>query len=137
MDNDSFLKIYPSKIETHHLNYEDALRMLMSATLQLMKSARDTNPKDKALERSLYDATNQAFANILEQFLPDVDVNPDFDIEEEINAENKRVEAELLELKLTNPKLYQRRLKDFRAYAANRRAHYMEMKAKEKSECQI
>lgn len=137
MDKESFLKITTTRIESHHVNYEDALRLATSAILQLMNTARAANPEDKALERALYDATNQAFANILEQFMPDEVVNPDFDIEEEIDKENKRIEAELLELKLTNPKLYQRRLKDFRTYAATRRAHFLELKAKEKPECQI
>lgn len=126
MEKDSYLKITPTQIETSHLTFEDALRLVTSATLHLMRSALAQAPNDQELKDNIYDAANQAFANILDRFDPTSTPNPDFDPSEEIEKENKAIELQLNLLRENNPRLYRRRKKEFEALKSEQRARVIQ-----------
>ena len=126
MNKDAILKITPTQIETQALNFEDALILISSALLQLMRGNLASAPNDPELRQAIYDSVNQAMANVLDKFDPSQSPNPDFDPQTELENENRAIMQQLRTLKENNPRLYKRRKKEYDDLLSEQRARVIQ-----------
>lgn len=107
-----YIKITDNTIETDgQLNFQEAMRLLASAMLQVMNKALDFASNEEeydAVRDSVYDSANQAFTAILDSFDPDQSRNDDLDINIVVAMQDQIIQEALETIKEYNPKRYKR-----------------------------
>lgn len=117
-----FLKITETHIESKDLTFEKALILISSALLHLMRGALAANPASPTLKGDIYDSVNLAISNVLSQFDPEQEPNPDYDPEQIMQEEDEAIRQALQSLKANNPRLYRRKMKELEQKRINQRA---------------
>lgn len=118
MTDKTYIKITSTAIETQELNFEDAIHLCFSALTQLARTAMKEGPGNEEelveLKKALYDALNNASSYTLHQLFPEQDMNPDLDVNMVLALENMLMNEQLSQLKIKNPRLYKKRLKELK-----------------------
>ena len=104
-----FIKITENQIESDGVNFQDGMRLLCSAVLQLMNRTVDfasTEQETLVLKQTVYDTANRGFSHILESFDPTQTQNEDMDINAVIALQDQIIQEALETIKEHNPKRY-------------------------------
>jgi hypothetical protein len=118
MTDKTYIKISTKGIETEDMNFGDAVQLCFSAIAELAKTAMTEGPGSEAelkdLKSGLYDLINNASSYTLSKLFPEMDPNPDLDVNMVMALENLMMNEQLSQLKLKNPRLYRRRIKELK-----------------------
>lgn len=123
-----FIKITEKEMEYENLNFEGALQLCCSALLQLARAIVKEHPEPEHVE-NLYNTMNEAFGQTLHLFAPELEPNPDLDVDTVIALQDTYINDELSKLKAQNPRLYKRKIKEYKKLHDKLRAQTMEHKA--------
>ena len=110
MTEDTYLHITPTQVETKDLNFPDALQLIASTLLHILKKTEavaqtEDEEDNKALRNALYDSVSETMGAVLQHFAPELSPNPDMDINKIIAMEDTVLRKKE---KITHPR---RRLK--------------------------
>jgi hypothetical protein len=118
MTDKTYIKISAHGIETEDMNFGDAVQLCFSALIQLAQTAIKEGPGNETereeLKKGLYDILNNASSYSLHELFPEMDVNPDLDVNMVMALEDLLMNEQLSQLKLKNPRLYKKRIKELK-----------------------
>lgn len=91
-------------VANKELTYEEAMQLLQSTTLHIMHTFLKQHKDSPELIEAMYDSYNIMASSILNNLIPDNEINKDLDARSILKAQNELIEKEADEKSGSTPK---------------------------------